>query len=369
MIEIDKPKYQKLRDYIIETINSGQVVVGDKIFSENELADKFDMSRNTVRQAIGELVNEGWLYRIQGKGTFVSGRPEIKPQKAKAVGVITTYLSDYIFPSIIKGIDNVLTENGYSLVLSCTYNMHDKERACLENLLNQNISGLIVEPTKSALPNPNIDLYNKFSDLGIPVLFIHGSYKELDCPYVVEDDTEAGYIATRHLIDLGHNKIGCIFKMDDIQGHYRFAGFQKAHKEAGLRISDSRTFWFETSEVDFKFKSYRGQLQNLLAECTAIVCYNDQISLKLLDFLRENDIKVPENLSIVSFDDSELAKASEVKLTTVAHPKETLGVEAAKAILSRIEGNQGSFELKLKPELVLRSSTQRLDEQLDSLND
>ncbi len=336
--------------------------VGEKIYSENELAETFEMSRNTVRQAIGELVNEGWLYRVQGKGTFVNRKPGESTERSKTIAVVTTYLNDYIFPSIIRGIDSILSINNYSMILSCTYNQHQKERLCLENLLNQNLSGIIVEPTKSALPNPNIDLYKKFTEQGVPVLFMHGSYRELEYSYVVEDDTKAGYIAAKHLIDLGHEKIAGIFKMDDIQGHHRFSGFQKAHNEAQLQVSDSSIMWFETNEMDIKFNKSDIQLQNLISQSTALVCYNDQIALKVLDALREKELKVPENISLVSFDDSQLALASEPKLTTVAHPKETLGEEAAKAIINMIERKKDYYDLKIEPELVVRNSTQKLIE-------
>jgi GntR family transcriptional regulator of arabinose operon len=364
MIDIEKPKYQKLKDFIIEEIKCDKIAVGEKIPSENELAEAFEISRNTVRQGIGELVNEGWLYRIQGKGTFVNVHPEEKTERLKTIAVMTSYLSDYIFPSIIRGIDSVLSINGYSMLLSCTHNQHQKERLCLENLLNQSISALIVEPTKSALPNPNIDLYKKFESQGIPILFIHGSYRELPASYIAEDDVEAGYIATKYLFDLGHKKVAGIFKMDDIQGHMRFSGFQKAHSEAEVLVSDTRIMWFETNDLDSRFKSSNSHLESLLSDCTALVCYNDQISLRIIDLLREKGIKIPKDISLVSFDDSELALASETKLTTVAHPKETLGVEAAKVILNMIDNKKEKYDIKFKPELVVRNSTQNLAQAL-----
>lgn len=360
MLNTEKPKYQQLKDYIIETIKSSELSAGDKIDSENVLAERFDISRHTIRQAIGELVNEGWLYRVQGKGTFVNRRPDEKPRNSRIIGVITTYLNDYIFPSIIRGIYNTLSENAYNIVLGCTYNQHEKERACLENLLSQDIAGLIVEPTKSALPNPNIELYKKFSRLSIPILFIHGCYRDLDYSYIVEDDAAAGCIATKHLIDLGHKKIAGIFKMDDIQGHYRFSGFQKAHIESGLQISDSRILWFGTDEIETKFSSTGDYLKDLLSQCTAVVCYNDQIALKVMDAVRGNNLSIPEDISIVSFDDSQLAQVSEVKLTTVAHPKEKLGIEAAKAIINMIERTQDYYDVKMQPELIIRGSTKKM---------
>lgn len=356
-MDMEKPKYQQLIDYIIETIQSGKIQVNEKIYSEYELAETFGISRNTVRQAIGELVNEGWLYRIQGKGTFVHAPKEETVERLRTVAVVTTYLSDYIFPSIIRGIDRVLSTNGYSMMLSCTYNQHQKERLCLENLLIQNISALIVEPTRSALPNPNIDLYEKFHALGVPVLFIHGTYRELQASFIVEDDAAAGYIATEHLIHLGHKKVAGIFKIDDIQGHLRFSGFQKAHAEAGLQVLDDKIMWFTTGDLESRLKD-SNYLKEFLKDCTALVCYNDQLALKIIDLLRESDIKIPEDLSLVSFDDSQLALASEIKLTSVSHPKETLGEESAKVIIQMIQNNQAFYNLKLIPELVVRNSTQ-----------
>ncbi len=358
MLQTEKPKYQKLKEYIIQMIQAKELNAGDKIFSENELAERFDISRHTIRQAFSELVNEGWLYKVQGKGTFVNREPGVRVKGAKTIGVITTYLNDYIFPAIIRGVYDVLSEKGYNIALNCTYNRHEKERLCLENLLEQNIAGLIVEPTKSALPNPNIDLYKRFSTQGIPILFIHGCYRELEYSYIVEDDTEAGYMATKHLIDLGHERIAGIFKIDDIQGHYRFSGFQKAHLEAGLSISDSRIIWFETDDQDIKFKIGGTHIQDLLAQCSAVVCYNDQIALKVMDILREKGLSIPDTLSLVSFDDSQLAQASEVKLTTVAHPKERLGEEAGRSILNMIDRVQDYYDIKMQPELIIRGSTE-----------
>lgn len=361
MADAEKPKYQKLKEYIIETITSEKLKPDEKIYSENELSEKFGISRHTVRQAIGELVSEGWLYRVQGKGTFVNRVEHNNENKMKTIGVITTYLNDYIFPAIIRGIDSVLSINGYNIILSCTYNQHERERLCLQNFSNQNIDGLIVEPTRSALPNPNLDLYEKFNEAGMPVMFIHGAYRNLECSYIVEDDVKAGFIATKHLIELGHTNIGGLFKMDDIQGHQRFQGFQQAHLEHGLGISDSRVIWFDTEgyDIELRYKE-SNRLESLLSECSAIVCYNDQIAVKIMDIIRDKGLNIPENISIVSFDDSQLAVASEVKITTVAHPKEKLGEEAANAMINMIDGTKNNYNVKMEPELIIRGSTRRI---------
>ena len=365
MIDIEKPKYQKLKEYLTDKIRSQEWMTGDKICSENELAEQFSISRHTVRQAISELAADGWLYKVQGKGTFVDRRPDKQVASTKTIGVITTYLGDYIFPSIIRGIDSVLSMNGYNIILGCTYNQHEKEHTCLENMLNQRIDGLIVEPTKSALPNPNAYMYRELSNNSIPVLFIHGLYKELEYSYVLEDDVQAGYIAAKHLIDQGHRTLGCIFKMDDIQGHKRFQGYQQALKEAGLVLADSNVIWFDTENAETIFVGEgKKRLDTIFEKCSAIVCYNDQIALKVMDVIRSKEMSVPEDISLISFDDSQLAVASEVKLTTVAHPKEKLGEEAAKAIIQMAERSCNYFDIQIQPELVVRESVknQKMEE-------
>lgn len=356
-MEQDKPKYQQLKEYLVKLIESNELTAGNKIPSENELADKFHISRHTVRRAISELVNEGVLTTTQGKGTFVN-QGQRNTRQNLIIGVITTYIGDYIFPSIIRGIDQVLSENGYSIALGCTNNLFDKERQCLENFLNQDIKGLIVETTKSALPNPNLELYDEFRKRNIPVLFMHGSYKGYTASSIYEDDVEAGYIATKHLLELGHKKIGGIFKIDDIQGHSRYEGFCKAHREFGTGLNDKRVLWFDTNDLKYKFSRQSGEIIiEFLEDCTALVCYNEQISIKLIDIIRDNGFMIPERLSLVSFDDSELAVASEVKMTTVAHPKEKLGIEAAKLMLKMITEDDRILKVRMMPELVIRNST------------
>lgn len=122
----DKPKYIKVKEFIKEYISRGQLKAGDKLFSENQLAEQFNISRHTVRKAIGELINEGWLYQLQGKGTFVASSQGEDKKKNKLIGVITTYLKDYIFPSIVSGIYDTLSKEGYNILLGQTNNEFEK---------------------------------------------------------------------------------------------------------------------------------------------------------------------------------------------------------------------------------------------------
>lgn len=355
------PKYQQLKHYIRESIHTGNLKPGDRIDSENELARKFGISRHTVRQAIGELVNENLLTRTQGSGTFVHSNQGVSREKSGIIGVITTYLDDYIFPGIIRGADHILSRQGYNIILGHTVNKVTKEALCLRNMLDKNVDGFIIEPTKSALPNPNQSYYEEMKRKNIPCLFINGYYPGHEGSYIIEDDETAGFLAARHLFELGHERLAGIFKVDDIQGHGRYSGFVKAHREAGRSIPEDTVTWYTTEDTLSLFsRKGAGILLERVRKCTALICYNDQIAVKVMELLREVGLRVPENLSLVSFDDSDLASSGEVKLTTLAHPKHQLGERAALALLELIAGKSLVIREKMKPQLIVRNSTCRL---------
>src|SRR5690625_4671797 len=137
-----KTKYSIVKEYIESKILDGTYQPNQKISSESEFMKQFGVSRHTIRLAIGDLVTEGWLYREQGSGTFCADRSTMKSlqiyDKQKNIAIVTTYISDYIFPSIIRGAEAQLSEEGYQVSIFSTNNCQDKEKQVLESLLTQN---------------------------------------------------------------------------------------------------------------------------------------------------------------------------------------------------------------------------------------
>jgi GntR family transcriptional regulator of arabinose operon len=358
-------KYNMVKEKITGWITSGKVKPGEKIYSENELVKMFGVSRHTIRQAVGDLVHEGWLYREQGAGTFCSlPKKQVEQQSptdntnGKNIGVITTYISDYIFPSIIRGIESYLTTHGYTLTLACTDNDVEKEKQCLQAMLTRNIDGLIVEPTKSSNYNPNIQYYLELEQHNIPYLMINAFYSQLVPPHIIMNDELGGFMATEHLINLGHRKIVGLFKTDDLQGVNRMQGFIRAFREHEITFFPDMVITYSTEDKDQKVLNQLKRFFTSDTRPTAIVCYNDQLAISVLNILRDLEINVPEDVSIVGYDDSFLADATEVKLTSIKHPKMDMGIEAAKWIVDTVEGNNSNSQsIVYKPELVIRNST------------
>ena len=352
-------KYWKLMSELKQKIVDGTYQSGDKMPSENELAVVYQVSRHTVRKALAILEHEGYIYAVHGKGTFCSemGR---HTKTSRNIAVVTTYLSDYIFPSVIQGIDQVMTENGYSIILKNTKNSSSAEGKCLEELLSKDIEGLIIEPSKSEIYCRHIALYKKLDEFHIPYVFIQGTMEQLsDRPYVMMDDFKGGYLITKYLLSLGHRKILGMFKADDRQGIERHRGYAKALQEYGVFYDPDRIIWFHTEDRAVKpFARLRAMAASGI-KFDSVVCYNDQIAYGVIDLLQKHNVRVPEDVLVIGFDDSSISEYSPVKITSFVHPKVEMGRAAANKLIHMLRSSDPEQPLVLDMPLHEKESTRR----------
>ncbi|MGB8451098.1 MAG: GntR family transcriptional regulator [Anaerocolumna sp.] len=355
-------KHAVLSQWIKDNIANNTFKVGEKIPSENELASRFMFSRQTVRQAIGTLVTEGFLVREHGSGTYVRlpGK-KIAAEKTMRIGVITTYLDDYVFPGIIHGIEEVLTDNGYTLSLGITHNKPSDEENCLIQIMQSGVDGLIVEGTKSALPNPNEQLYMQIQEKNIPTVFINGYYRGYNDSYIILDDVKTGRILTDLLFENGHTSIGGIFKSDDLQGIGRYEGLLKSIKNNNLTLNENSIIWYTTEDFRYFFEGTMDKiLLDRLNSITGVVCYNDLVAAALIRLLKRNGKSVPEDISIVSVDNSFLSKQMVCNLTSIVYPAKKIGRKAAQILLQHINNPQKPEHIILEPYIKIRDSIKKL---------
>ncbi|ARQ92415.1 GntR family transcriptional regulator [Levilactobacillus brevis] len=350
-------KYQRVKDTLKEAILSGKYPIDEKLPTETELMNRFNVSRYTIRRAVGDLESEHYIYRIQGGGMFVQDwhKDWSIDNDSKMIGVITTHIADYIFPQIIYGIDQMISEGGYSLLLGNTHNNHQKERKNLINMLNSKVAGLIIEPTQSALPNPNMDLYQEIKDDEIPVLFINASYPELDFPTVTTDDAGAERKIIDYLLDMGHESILGIFQVDDIQGVHRMDGFVKAYQQHPEISYKGNLVMYQSGDSFDKITQRVASALKSPDRPTAIACYNDQLAIRVLDYLKSNGFVVPQDISVVGFDNYQMSQYMSPGITTLNHEKEIMGEDTGKMMLSLLQ-KQPVISIMYDPQLVVRES-------------
>ena len=336
-------KYMTIVEWSKNFISSHKLKPKDRFLTEKELCEIHGVSRQTVRQALMCLENENVISRVRGSGAFVSSgyAQGDAVGQIRNIGVISTYFTDYIFPHIVTGIESVLNDSGFSMQLAITHNKVAEEQ--------------------QALPNPNTALYEELRRKNIPVVFFNAKYPWSDYPCVAMDDEAAGRIATDYLFSQGHRRVAGIFALDDIQGHKRYSGFTKSCIAHGQRNAEDNVLWFATSDKSSVFTSGSNRLLELISESTAFVCYNDNIAIKLLQFCKERDISVPDDLSVVGIDDSKYASICDVPLTSVAHPQRRLGEAAAEKLIDMINSYPSdNGDIIFTPELKLRDSVKSI---------
>lgn len=351
------------RDYIAiaETLRNeitlGSFKVNQKLPTENELMRRFQTTRYSIRKALIELQNEHLIYKVQGSGMYIQDwnkKWQANP-KSKIIGLICTHISDYIFPKIISQIDAVIEPAGYSLLLANTHNYPNKERFNLIKMLDSQIAGLVIEPSESAKPCLNSDIYNRIAKSKIPLLFINAEYAEFNFPAITNADRESEKELISYLLNKGHKNILGIFQVDDLQGVERMKGFIEAYQSTNINLANSNlimysshdSFSIVSQKIDVYLKSNQVP--------TAIACYNDALAILVIDKLKKQNYQIPQDISVVGFDNFDSAAYLSPSLTTMNYQRTLVGKEAGKGILALINGKKFT-SIVHHPQLKLRNS-------------
>lgn len=354
-------KYEQVRAHLLDLLRSHEFEVGHFVGSEQDIIDELGFSRNTVRRAVGDLVQAGVLQRKRGQGVFFAGFHTQPAQSSGIVGIVTHTIVDNIYPEIIQGIEDFAHERNYSVALSSTSFDTTKEQKALENLKGRNIEGLIIEPAYSSRLTEKSPIMLELSSLNIPVVFTNCHFPFLPCSAVTIDDFGVGYRAGRYLIRKGHRRIAFVYYKHSLAANQRAEGLRRMMSEAGLASEDYIDVPYTTGEEMHPayietcafIDEHMGRLPD------AVVYYNDQSALDAYPAYRERSIAIGEDISLMGFDDIGSARLVDPPLTTWAHPKYRLGRWAAEVLFDEMHQSQ---ELRLprtvlaRPTLIERAS-------------
>ena len=161
-------------------------------------------------------------------------------------------------------------------------------------------------------------------------------------PCVQDDNAGGAKLLTRYLLDRGHREIAAVLKSDDRQGHERYEGFISTLLKAGCTVREERIFWFDTVQrealIAGRDEWMYAFIRRRLPGCTAVLCYNDEIAYPMIHCLRAEGLRVPEDIAVVSFDNSHYCTNGPVSITSLAHERHQMGSTAAGALLDLIRG-------------------------------
>lgn len=361
MLNPNLPKYLAVAEWMKENIYNNTFKAGEKLISENKLCEKFDISRQTARQAIAVLEEEGLVIKKQGSGTYVNPISLKAKLNTKTIAVLLNSLSNPQITLALTEMERIFFARGYQLTLRLTLNQVTKEREHLLALLKTDIDGLIVEGTKTALPNPNLDLYQQLLDQQLPLLFINHDYKELPCHVIMPDYAACGQLATRHLIENGHQQIGGIFQFDSLKGSHFYKGFLTEMYAHHLPVDEKNLVWYGSEADEPLFSpAHLPHLVEKLTHFTAILCDNDEVALKLLQLLFATSLQVPQDLSLISLGNTSFSQLAIPPLTSIDSSKSNIGELAANALIELIENPQASIHHTCQPTLIIRQSVKKL---------
>lgn len=348
-----EPLYLQVKNDIIASIEDGRIKIGDKLMSENEMLQYYGVGRMTIRSALSELVSEGCLKKEQGLGSFCVAYPQ-KLQRLN-IDVLINSSDIYFIPYVLKGINRVLEQNSCNLRLHDTKNSQEWIRQLLEDILRRGTAGVLLQP--NTIPEDNFgnlqEVIAQYQRAKIPIVTFCGRLPYVDCISLTIDDKYGACIATQYLLDCGHRKILGLFPGFDYCSALRMEGFEQTM--AACADAESRAI--------YRCTDYAPRVLDAVLNggVTAIQCCNDGLAVECLRLLNEHGIHVPDDVSLIGYDNTELSLSTIPQLTTLAHPKDHLGSDAAQSLLLLIRtpgGRQGN--VVYRPELVIRQSVQKL---------
>lgn len=275
-------------------------------------------------------------------------------QRTKAIGVVATTMTDVFQAEVVQAIEETAIGRDHSVILTQSGFASEREMIEIQALRERRVDGIILISVRAGGVYAAV-----LQGTGIPLVFINA--RQTDYGHSVRVDSLGGSLAAvQHLLDLGHKRIAYITGPDeDWDNIERQAGYQQSLESRGLTV-DPALIVKGDSRPERGIRAMQ-QLLSLRRPPTAVFCYNDVTALGAIRAVHSAGLRIPENVSIVGFDDIDLAPFFEPPLTTVAQPIKQLGEKAVEAILAHIDGKNGTVDCLLPGTLVVRSSTARLN--------
>ncbi|HGF6446480.1 TPA: DNA-binding transcriptional regulator CytR [Escherichia coli] len=301
-------------------------------------------TRNRVEKAAREV---GYLPQPMGRN--------VKRNESRTILVIVPDICDPFFSEIIRGIEVTAANHGYLVLIGDCAHQNQQEKTFIDLIITKQIDGMLL--LGSRLPfDASIEEQRNLP----PMVMANEFAPELELPTVHIDNLTAAFDAVYYLYEQGHKRIGCIAGPEEMPlCHYRLQGYVQALRRCGIMVDPQYI-----ARGDFTFEAGSKAMQQLLdlpQPPTAVFCHSDVMALGALSQAKRQGLKVPEDLSIIGFDNIDLTQFCDPPLTTIAQPRYEIGREAMLLLLDQMQGQHvGSGSRLMDCELIIRGSTRAL---------
>ena len=362
----------KFKQDLIAQIESGNLISGEAILSERKLAEKYNIGYMTVRRAVDDLVEMGLLYRVPRKGTFVSEHPATKKggdigDGSNMIAIVMSDLQNQFSNRIIEGVERKARQHGYRLLVYNSELDVTLEATHLKSVIETGVAGVILSP---CFPPVNMELAKKLKNDNVLLVLIDKYFETLKTDFVTCDNFDAAYRAVKYLVSMGHKKIAHITSHSSLRNissiKMRYEGYLKALKEFDIEFVpeyvqelDEVSVHTEMRNINLNYLGYEPmkKLLELPEPPTAVFLLFDLLAVGAYRAIKSEGLLVPNDISIIGFDNVDFSCYMDVPLTTMAQPVQEIGETAVAVLLERIlEPGKAPQEIRLKTQIITRNS-------------
>ena len=305
-----------------------------------------------TRDAVLKLAKE-WDYQPNILAT------NLVKNRTKTIGVIVPDLAYHFFASVIKGIEEEAFARGYSLLLTQTSELYERELTNVQNLSRGQVEGFIISLSQETTDYEHL---KRLQRKGIPLVFFDRDADEVDVPKVMVDNVGAAYEATKHLIENGCKRIAFLAGPKNVTvSNQRQLGYENALKNSGLKID--KTLIVHGNYNLQKVMELTNELFELKNPPDGLVVVSDRLAVGAISALRLKKIRIPEDVAIVSFNDEPMCTIVTPTLTSVSQPTFEMGKMAMSLLINQINNPDALLKpdiIVFKTELKIRESSMRI---------
>ncbi|HCH7934433.1 MULTISPECIES: ribose operon transcriptional repressor RbsR [Providencia] len=320
------------------------------------------VSTSTVSHVINQnrYVSESITLRVKNAIEELNYAPSalarsLKMNRTNTIGMLLTTSNNPFYAEVVRGVERSCYERGYSLILCNTEGDLQRMNHSLETLLQKRVDGLLIMCTE--VQGPSKDVFTRYPS--VPTVMMDWSPFDLVGDVIQDNSFLGGEIATRYLIDSGFTRIACIAgPQDKSPARARYQGFIQAMEQAKIEVNEDYIIF-----SDFEFAGGFESMNKLLELSTppqAIFAGNDAMAVGAYQAIFQKGIKVPDDISIIGYDDIDLSPYMIPPLTTIHQPKDKLGKQAVDQLIYRMDNPEADASvLVLTPELIERQSVRK----------